>query len=143
MTETLTPAPAAHEPITHVSGTSDGAPFATALIFRNHHLVADEPHALGGANAGPPPFAYLLSGLTACTCITLRMYAARKAWPLTGITVEADYHHLSDGAFITRILHLQGDLDAAQRAKLADVAERTPVTLALKAGSDIRTSLGD
>jgi putative redox protein len=131
------------EPITHVSGTSDGAPFATALTFHNHHLTADEPHALGGANAGPPPFAYLLSGLTACTCITLRMYAARKGWPLSGITVEADYHHLPEGAFITRVLHFAGPLDEAQSAKLAEVAERTPVTLALKAGSDIRTSVGE
>ena len=137
MTDTI-----AHEPITHVSGRSDGAPFATALTFHNHHMLADEPHALGGANAGPPPFAYLLSGLVACTCITLRMYAARKAWPLTGIAVEADYHHLADGAFIARVLHFQGNLDEGQRAKLAEVAERTPVTLALKAGSDIRTSVG-
>ena len=130
------------EPVTHVSGVSDGAPFATAITHRNHHLVADEPHALGGANLGPPPFAYVLSGLIACTCITLRMYAAKKGWPLTGIRVEADYHHLPEGAFITRVLHFEGGLDEAQRAKLAEVAERTPVTLALKGASDIRTSVG-
>lgn len=141
MTETHDPVTS--EPVTHVSGTSDGAPFATALTFRQHHLTADEPHALGGANAGPPPFAYLLSGLIACTCITLRMYAARKDWPLSGITVEADYHHLPDGAYIDRVLRFTGDLSDEQRARLADVAERTPVTLALKGASDIRTRLGD
>lgn len=130
------------EPVTHVSGTSDGAHWATALTFGRHQMVADEPHALGGQNAGPPPFAYLLSGLTACTCITLRMYAERKAWPLTGITVEADYHHAPEGAFITRVLHFAGELTAEQSAKLADIAERTPVTLALKSASDIRTSVG-
>ncbi|MBS0412404.1 MAG: OsmC family protein [Proteobacteria bacterium] len=135
--------PETHDAVTHVRGTSDGAPFATALAFGRHQMTADEPHALGGANAGPPPFAYLLSGLVACTCITLRMYAARKAWPLTGITVDADYHHVPDGAFIERVLHFAGDLSDEQRARLADIAERTPVTLALKAGSDIRTRLGD
>jgi putative redox protein len=127
------------EPITHVSGTSDGAPYATRLAFGAHRMTAEEPHALGGANLGPPPFAYMLSGLIACTAITLRMYAEHKGWPLIAITVEADYHHLPEGAYIDRVLHLQGNLDAEQTGHIAAAAERTPVTLALKAGSDIRT----
>jgi putative redox protein len=133
---------AGHAPVTAVTGTSDGPHWATALAFGHHRMTADEPHALGGANAGPPPFAYVMSGLAACTCITLRMYAERKGWPLSGIQVDTAYHHDPAGAFVTRVLHLSGDLDEAQRARLADVAERTPVTLALKAANDIRTTLG-
>jgi putative redox protein len=41
---------------------------------------------------------------------------------------------------IIRQIHLDGDLDDAQRARLLDVAERTPVTLAIKQGLPIDTS---
>lgn len=34
-----------------------------------------------------------------------------------------------------------GDLDSQQRARLADIAERTPVTLTLKRGARITTTL--
>ena len=44
-------------------------------------------------------------------------------------------------SMIHRMLHLEGDLDADQRARLADIAERTPVTLTLKAGAEILTEL--
>ena len=42
---------------------------------------------------------------------------------------------------MTRRLRLTGDLDEAQRARLADIAERTPVTLTLKQGVAITTVL--
>jgi len=42
---------------------------------------------------------------------------------------------------MTRRLRLDGELDEAQRARLADIAERTPVTLTLKQGVNITTIL--
>jgi hypothetical protein len=35
----------------------------------------------------------------------------------------------------------EGELSSEQRARLTDIAERTPVTRALRSGMDIRTSL--
>jgi putative redox protein len=125
--------------LTRVRGVLAATPYETRLTFGRHELVADEPASAGGADAGPTPFALLLSGLIACTAITLRMYAERKAWPLTGLAVDAAYHHDPAGAFIERILIIEGDLDEAQRARMADIAERTPVTLAVKGGVEIRT----
>ena len=39
------------------------------------------------------------------------------------------------------IIRLEGDLDTAQRARFADTAERTPVTLTLKQVAQITTTL--
>jgi putative redox protein len=36
---------------------------------------------------------------------------------------------------------VEGDLDSQQRVRLADIAERTPVTLTLKRGARITTAL--
>jgi putative redox protein len=116
-------------------------PYAAHLRAGHHELVADEGRHGGGGDTGPSPFDLVLSGLGACTAITLRMYAERKQWALTAVTVEMNYFR-DDKAFrIERVLRLEGALDADQRARLADIAERTPVTLALKAGAAINTKL--
>ena len=119
-------------------GTTD---WATTVVAGRHSLVVDEPPSLGGQDAGPAPYDVLLASLGACTAITLRMYAERKGWPLTA--VEVDLKHFKDGdrSHIDRVLRLTGGLDDVQRARLADIAERTPVTLTLKGGADIVTSL--
>lgn len=121
-------------------GTTD---WATTVVAGRHSLVVDEPAALGGQDAGPAPYDVLLASLGACTAITLRMYAGRKGWPLTAVEVDLRLHKDGDRSKIDRVLHLTGDLDDAQRARLADIAERTPVTLTLKAGADIATRLAE
>ena len=101
--------------------------------------MADEPPALGGQGAGPAPYDLLLASLGACTAITLRMYADRKEWPLESLEVMLRLHG-QDERRIDRTLTISG-LDEAQKARLADVAERTPVTLTLKSGLPIDTHL--
>ena len=107
----------------------------------HHTFVSDEPEKIGGNDAGPAPFQLLLGALGSCTAITLRMYAKRKGWPLE--SAEVAMRHLKDGdtTRIERVLTLSGDLTDEQRARLADIAERTPVTLAIKNGVAVETTL--
>lgn len=112
------------------------------LRARRHQLAADEPTSHGGADTGPTPFELLLSALGACTAITLRMYADRKGWPLVGVEVRLVQQRVGDQDQITRQIRLDGDLDDSQRARLLDIAERTPVTRAIKQGLPIDTSAG-
>jgi putative redox protein len=107
-----------------------------------HRLTADEPVDHGGADTGPPPFGLLLSGLGACTAITLRMYADRKDWPLEGLQVQLTYT-VQDRVtrWIDRAITLRGPLDDDQRARLAEIADKTPVTNAVRAGTEIRTTV--
>lgn len=115
--------------------------YAVTLSAGRHTLTADEPPALGGRNAGPAPYELLLASLGACTAITLRMYAERKQWPLQSLRVELHYRKEGERGRIDRALTIDGDLAPEQRARMAEIAERTPVTLTLKAGVDIHTAL--
>lgn len=114
--------------------------YRTEIEVDGHRIVADEPPALGGANAGPAPYDLILAGLGACTAITLRMYADRKQWPLESLDVALRLTGGKDDRRIERTLTIAGP-DAEQQARLADVAERTPVTLMLKGGIAIDTRL--
>ncbi len=105
-----------------------------------HTLVADEPAHAGGADAGPAPYELLLASLGACTAITLRMYAERKQWNIGRLTVELQLLKNKEGETrIDRQLASDAALDDAQWQRLLEIAEKTPVTLTLKAGATIQT----
>jgi putative redox protein len=125
-----------------VGSTSSTAPaYRVDLQVGAHELVADEPVAGGGGDLGPAPFGLLLSGLAACTAMTLRMYAERKGWELTRVDVDVRYDADEDGRrSIERTITVPAVLTSEQRERLADIAERTPVTLAIRAGTPITTS---
>ena len=119
-------------------GTVD---YVTSIATGHHKLTADEGPDLGGKDAGPAPYDLLTSALGACTVITLRMYAERKKWPVTA--VHADIHFVREGdrQRIDRVLTIEGAVDGEQKKRMADIAERTPVTLTLKGGLEIKTTL--
>tara|TARA_B110000503_G_scaffold136638_1_gene219352 strand:+ start:260 stop:1474 length:1215 start_codon:yes stop_codon:yes gene_type:complete len=117
----------------------------------HHHTLADEPLAYGGTNRGMSPYGFLGAGLGACTSMTIRMYARRKGWPLTNISVEIthDKVHAQDAATrgdtkvdtFVRHITLTGDLTAEQRAKLVEIADKCPVHRTLERSSHITTQL--
>ena len=113
--------------------------YATAIATGHHKLMADEGPELGGMDAGPAPYDLLTSALAACTVITLRMYAERKQWPVTAVHVDVHYVREGDKQHIDRVLTIEGAVDDEQKKRMADIAERTPVTLTLKGGLEIRT----
>jgi putative redox protein len=122
---------------------------ATAYVVtlednRGHHWLSDEPLEAGGANKGPPPTQLLLSSLGACTAITVRMYAERKGWPLTGVEVKLVFNPdgpPAEGSEIRRSITLQGDLTAAQREQLLGVANKCPIHRVLTGRIHIDSSL--
>ena len=121
--------------------TSEEKPYGVRIDAGGHALRGDEPVDHGGADSGPTPFGLVLSGLGACTAITLRIYAERKGWPLTGVDVTLTYLvNDQNERWIDRLVTLHG-VDDDQRAKLAEIAEKTPVTKAVRAGTEIRTTL--
>ena len=121
-------------------GTMD---YATEIATGHHKLTADEGPELGGKDAGPAPYDLLSSALGACTVITLRMYAERKQWPVTAVHADIHFTRGADKVeSIDRVLRIAG-ADAEQKKRMAEIAERTPVTLTLKRSLEIRTTLAD
>jgi putative redox protein len=124
----------------HATATIGTDTYRTVIHTHDETLIADEPASRGGKDAGPAPYDLLLASLGACTAMTLRMYADRKEWPLENLVVELSYHG-GESPQITRTLAIAG-LDDVQKTRLAEIAERTPVTLTLKSGVPITTTLG-
>ena len=115
--------------------------YAVRIDAGGHGIIADEPKSNGGGNVGPDPYDLLLSSLAACTAITLRMYADRKEWTVRAIAVDLHFIRESKEERIARRITLDGDLSEEQRTRIAEIAEKTPVTLTLKRGLPIATEL--
>ena len=119
------------------------AGYAQTIRSGRHTLTADEPATVGGTDTGPGPYGLLLAALGACTSITLRMYAERKGWELGRIEVSLRFFRDGDVGRVERELRFSAPLDDAQRARLLEISEKTPVTLTLKRGTPIHTVIGE
>jgi putative redox protein len=135
-----------------VSEAGEG-PFAQDILIGRHELRADEPVSYGGRDTGPSPYDLLSASLGACTSMTLRMYASRRGWPLEHVTIQLRHRkvHATDCADcettlglvdeIERRVILEGPLDAAQRTRLLEIADRCPVHRTLESEVKVRTTL--
>jgi len=125
-----------------ISATSGNTPYQVLLNDGLHQWLADEPASLGGGDNGPNPISLVLSGLGACTAITLCMYAKRKVWPLEGVYVELSLASLGTGETgnqITRQITLKGPLDDDMRSRLLQIANACPVHKLLSNPIQIQT----
>ena len=117
-----------------------GGKFQQEILTGPHRMLADEPVKLGGLDSGPGPYDYLLAGLGACTSMTIRLYADFKKIPLENVSVRLNHEkkiHTKDCEdcenkvtkvdHIERAITLEGPLDAAQRKRLMEIADKCPV----------------
>ena len=134
----------------HVVVRGSAKDFRQQITAGKHNFVADEPANVGGSDAGPDPYDYLLTALGACTSMTIGFYARRNGLPLEQITVSLSHSRIyaadceecetKDG-MLDRIdveVQLTGALSAEQHAKLMEVAAKCPVHRTLTSEINIR-----
>ncbi len=127
--------------------------FRTEIVSGKHRLVADEPIAMGGSDTGPNPYDLLTAALGACTCMTLRMFADRKGWPLESVTARLEHRKIhaedcrdcetKEGKIDVIDIEVDptGNLSAEQRQRLLEISGRCPVHRTLHSELSIRSRL--
>ena len=125
--------------------------FQQEVLSGPHRFLADEPVKVGGLDSGPGPYDLLLAGLGACTSMTLRLYAEHKKLPLERVSVRLMHNRIHaedclncetrEGMVdrIDRNITMEGPLDAEQRKRLLEIADKCPVHRTLESDIEIRT----
>jgi putative redox protein len=114
------------------------------VVSGHHHLTADEALSAGGSDAGLAPRELLLASLGTDTAVALRKHAAQNDWTLGKITVGVRWSRDGEGGeHIERRLSFARPLTAAQKARLLEVADASPVTHVLRPGIRIQSLIVD
>jgi uncharacterized OsmC-like protein len=134
----------------HIVVRGNAEDFRQQITAGKHTFVADEPASVGGGDAGPDPYDYLLTALGTCTSMTIGFYARRNRLPLENITVSLSHSRIyaadceeceTTEGMLDRIdveVELTGPLTPEQHAKLMEVAARCPVHRTLTSEINIR-----
>lgn len=128
--------------------------FSTLLKLGNHHLKADEPVRVGGNDYGPTPYELLAGSLSACTAMTIQMYAKRKKWDIENVEVHTSYSRTyaqdchtceeeGTGKIDTfhREIKIVSDLDEKQLQRVLQIADKCPVHKTLHSETQVLTTL--
>jgi putative redox protein len=134
-------APDARKPIGEATVVDAPERYAVHIRTGHHKFAADESVAHGGADTAPNPTQLAIGGLGACTAITLRMYAERHGWAIGRIQVRVELVIEGEQRRIEREVRIEGPLDSEQRARMLEIASKTPVTRMLSEGTPIATEL--
>ena len=136
--------------VAHVVVRGKASGFLQEVTAGKHSFRVDEPSSLGGTEAAPDPYDYLLAALGACTSMTVGFYARRQKIPLESVTVSLRHSriHAKDCekcetkvGMLDRIdldVRLAGPITPEQHAKLIEIAAKCPVHRTLKSEIDIR-----
>ncbi len=137
-----------------VASLDDEDDYTTQLKLGNHYFKADEPLRVGGHDFGPTPYELLAGSLSACTAMTLQMYARRKGWLIENVEVHTSYSRdyavdcsscENDGSAKIDTFHKEikftGDLDEKQITRLLQIADKCPVHKTLHSEVQVVTKL--
>ncbi len=138
-----------------VASLEDDDAFTTQMKLGEHYLLADEPESVGGHNFGPTPYEFISAGLSACTAMTIQMYARRKKWKIDKVEVHISYDkkHAEDCEkcedetskidTFTREIKLEANLNQEQKNKILEIADKCPVHKTLHTKTQVITKLLD
>jgi uncharacterized OsmC-like protein len=149
-TSTLTTTQTIGIPNPHVVVRGTGRSFLHEVSAGRHRFQADEPADIGGDDAAPDPYDYLMASLGACTSMMVGLQARKRKWPLENIVVSLRHSRihardceecLTEEGMVDRIdvgIELTGPLTAEQHAELMKTAASCPIHRALTHEINVR-----
>ena len=150
LTTPATPPQPQNLPHPHVVVRGSGCTFLQEISAGNHRFQADEPASVGGTDAAPDPYDYLMASLGACTSMMVGLQARKRKWPLENIVVSLRHSRihahdceecLTKDGMIDRIdvgVELTGPLTSEQQDELMKTAASCPVHRALTLEINVR-----
>ena len=116
-------------------------PLQQKLSVGDLHFLSDAEVSKGGGGTGPSPSEFLGAALAACTSMTLKMYASRKAMSLENAIVTVDIERAEDVEKFMRDIQLIGNLNTEEKERLLEIANKCPIHKALAGQIQIKTQL--
>ena len=116
--------------------------FKETVTIGRHKIVLDAPQEDGGQDVGPAPHDLLTAALVSCKTMTMRMYAKRKGWDLTGMTVTGNQIPVDRN--LTRFevkISLPAHLGVGEKERLLDISKKCPVHRTISNQVEIETSI--
>ncbi len=121
-----------------VTGHRKG-PLGVEILADAHVIISDVSTQLGGLDEGADPHRLLEASLTACTIMTLQMYAQLKKIDLSDTEVMVRIDSEGSETNLTREIKLIGNLSTEQRARLIEIANKCPIHRLLNSKIKIET----
>ena len=125
-----------------IVGVSTKTPYATIFTDGKREATCDTIPDKGGSGSGFRPHDLLEAAFACCLNMTLRMYADKHQIPLSEAKVSVSLNRDNPEQTVFEYgVELQGDLTAAQRQKLMELAALCPVKRTLSKHISFRCSL--
>jgi putative redox protein len=111
-----------------IAATGGPARYRTRFSNGTSEAAADTTADKGGSGDGFRPHELLEAALATCVNMTVRMYAAKHAIALAGVTTRVSLDRSDPAQAVFRYeVELEGALTPADREKLLDAARACPV----------------
>ena len=114
--------------------------FQELVSIGKHKLLLDASVEDGGQDTGITPHDLLTASLVSCKTMTMRMYAKRKGWDLTGLKITGK--QIPVDRTLTRFeiqITLPAHLGAGEKERLLDISKKCPVHRAISNQVEIQT----
>lgn len=126
-----------------VDGQSEGNLHVT-IQAGEFNFASGVSRAQGGGGEAPDPHALLEASLSACTILTLELYAKRKEWKLGTVSCQVRIEKEgASGTEMIRTLTISEKLTPEIRARLLEIANKCPIHKILSGSVAIQTQMSE
>ena len=127
---------------TPIQGTIGISHYMCNIQWHNGEIISDEMEKSGGLDKGPDPYELLLSSITSCILITLRMYIDRKDWEVERISVFSNMFSETEKGKSKNVIDVDIRFPAGipdeRKMRMLEIARNCPISKLIEKALDVR-----